>query len=140
MIRVYLTLGLCAALIAAGLWLDHRGYERGKTDCQAERAESVQKVQAAIDLRDTATAQTRVDMLDMLRVTIPPIEVRTHDTITKIRTVYRDRPVDPGACARPDGVQTALDEARERANAAASGVRRAAPWPDTANPRAGPNG
>lgn len=140
MLRVYLAVAFAAALIGAGLWIDHRGYERGKTACQAERAEAVEKVQTAIDLRDTRTAQTRVDMLDMLRVTIPPIEVRTHDTITKIRTIYKDRPIDVGACSRPSGVQSALDEARGRANSAVSGVRLPAPRPDTANPRTIPHG
>lgn len=137
MIRVYAYLAALAVVIGAMLYIDHRGYERGKMACQAERAANVEKVQQAIDLRDQRSADVRVDMLDYLRVTVPPIEIRTHDTIERIRVVYKYRAI-PADCAasiaRPQRVSDELNAARESANKAVSSVRRTTPIPDPRSP------
>jgi hypothetical protein len=71
------------------------------------------------DRRDAASSDATQSMLDYLGASLPAIETRTHDTIERIRTVYRDRPAT--ACPdRPDGVRAELDAARARANGAAS--------------------
>ena len=88
---------------------------------EAEASKRKDVAAAAIDLRDQTASVARVDMLDYLRVTIPPIEVKAHEAAERIRVVYRDRPL-PGQCVRPDGVQAELDAARARANAAARGL------------------
>ena len=137
MIRVYAYLAALAVVIGAMLYIDHRGYERGKMACQAERAANVEKVQQAIDLRDQRSADVRVDMLDYLRVTVPPIEIRTHDTIERIRTVYENR-VIPADCrvaiARPERVSEELSKARNAANAAVGNLRRTTPVTDPRSP------
>ena len=114
-----------------------QGKAAGKTACIAERSIAADRVQSAIDLRDQSSATARVDMLDYLRVTVPPIEIRTHDTIERIRTVYKDR-VIPADCrvaiARPERVSEELSKARNAANAAVGNLRRTTPVPDPRSP------
>lgn len=132
--KLYLYAAAIAALIGILSWAGWSLYSAGKdagiAECQAERVEAAGKAQEAIDLRDQRSADSRIDMLDLLRVTIPPIEIKTHETVERIRTVYKDRPI-PAVCsaaiARPDRVQADLNAARERANAAVGGVRHATP-------------
>lgn len=107
-----------------------QGKAAGKTECIAERSIAADKVQTAIDLRDQSSATARVDMLDYLRVTVPPIEIKTHETIERIRTVYKDRVITAECAAsvsRPQRVQDDLNAARERVNATISPVRLGKP-------------
>lgn len=130
----YLYAATLAALVGIIGWAAWSLYASGKAagiaECQAERVEAAAKVQTAIDLRDQRTAEARTSMLDYLAAEKPAIEIRTHDTITKVRTIYRDRPI-AGECIRPDGVSDALSEARDNANRAASGLRSSTHAPDT---------
>lgn len=98
------------------------GREHSDNACAAARALNQGKVQTAIDLRDTASAEVQVTMLDYLRVTTPAIERIKYETITRVQKVYVDRPI-PADCHYIDGVQAELDAARDRANRAASGMR-----------------
>jgi uncharacterized protein HemX len=115
--------GYLALLLALGIALagDYALYERAEAKTAALDAYKVQ-VQAAQDAtaaeakrRDEASASAGSDMLAYLAAQLPPIEVRTHDAIARVRTIYRDSPV---ACLRPDGVQQELDAARNRIAAA----------------------
>lgn len=135
--RGYLAaIGLALMLVVAGLSYT-QGKAAGKTQCLAERSIAADKAQTAIDLRDQSSATARVDMLDYLRVTVPPIEIRTHDTIERIRTVYENR-VIPADCrvaiARPERVSEELSKARNAANAATRGLRRTTPITDPRSP------
>ena len=127
MIRVYAYIAALAVVIGAMLYIDHRGYERGKMACQAERTEAVNRTQKAIDLRDQRSADVRVDMLDMLRVTIPPLEIKAHEAAERIRVVYRSLPADACMPIRPRIVQDELDKARDAANESIGSLRRATP-------------
>lgn len=115
--RTYLELAGLALALLFGWFAYVKGGEHKANEIAAEAAKRKDTVQTAIDLRDQTATTARVDMLDYLRVTIPPIEIRTHETVERVRIAYRDRPV-AGECVRPIGVQADLDAARERANAA----------------------
>lgn len=132
--RFYAYLIAVAATLAIVGWaafqIDRRAYQRGYAASEAIHAKAAAKAQAAIDLRDQRSAEARTSMLDYLAAEKPAIETRTHDTITEIRKVYVDRPL-PAVCARPERVQASLDAARERANAAASGLRLGTTGTDT---------
>lgn len=119
--RAYLALAAVALALGVVWYAYATGRDHGAAACAADHARHAAQAQAAIDLRDQHAATARADMLDYLRVTIPPMETRTHETVERIRTVYRDRPL-PAVCARPDGLQAELDAARERANRAARGM------------------
>lgn len=138
MIRIYACLAAVILIIGSMIYVDHRGYERGKLECQAQRAVQADKVQAAIDLRDQSSATERVTMLDYLRVTIPPIEVRTYETVERIKTIYRDRVITADCAAsiqRDPRVRDEINQARERANSAISAMRRTTPIASAADPR-----
>ena len=112
------------AVIGYAAWqIDRKAYARGYAAAEAVHAKAAAKAQAATDLRDQRTAEARTSMLDYLAAEKPAIEIRTHDTITKVRTVYRDHPIPAGACVRPERVQAELDAARERANRALGALR-----------------
>ena len=111
---------------------------------QAQVAEAGANAQtiarAESERRDTAASSATQSMLDYLGANLPSIETRTHDTIERIRTVYRDRPV-PAVCQRPDSVRAELDAARARANGAAPrGLPAQRTSSGSANPDAGSHG
>lgn len=112
----WLGLGAVLALIGAFLLGDHMGVSRERDRNTA--AASVQKDQTAVkvDEQAQASSEARTTMLDYLAAQKPAIEIRTHDTITKIREVYRDKPM-PAVCVRPDSVRDSLNAARDSANA-----------------------
>lgn len=111
---------------------------------QAQVAEAEANAQASARIeserRDTAASAATQSMLDYLGANLPAIETRTHDTIERIRTVYRDRPV-PAMCQRPDSVRAELDEARSRANGtSARGLPAQRTSAGAADPDAGSHG
>lgn len=115
----YIAAGVLAALLAVGFISYQKGQEDGRTACIAASATKQDKAAVEADRRDTASSEARSTILDYL-ATIPAAEKKTHESAAKIRTIYRDVPV-PAVCdVRPDGVQKELDEARNRAAAAAS--------------------
>lgn len=145
--RGYLLLGAIAAVVlslaGAGWWIYTEGKRAGVAECQAERVEASGTAQEAIDLRDRTASASRIDMLDLLRVTIPPIEIKTHETVERIRTVYKDRVVSAdcaASVARDDRVRIDLNAARDRANAAVSGLRLGEPVTRATHPGMGQDG
>ncbi len=133
MIRAYLAIGLLIALIGSHWYAYSAGVSREHDRNAAAASVQKDKAQAAIDLRDQSSATALVDMLDYLRVTVPPIEIRTHDTIERIKTVYKDRIITAdcsAAIARPERVSDELNAARESANKAISSMRRTILIPD----------
>lgn len=135
--RAYLYAAVLLALIGSHWCAYSAGVSREHDRNTATASVQKDKVQTAIDLRDQSSATARVDMLDYLRVTVPPIEIRTHDTIERIRVVYKYRAI-PADCAasiaRPQRVSDELNAARESANKAVSSVRRTTPIPDPRSP------
>lgn len=107
------------ALVAFGAYRVHSSiFEAGKAACEAAHAAAAKKAQAEVDRREVVSAEASTTMLDYLAANLPATEIRTHETVERIRTVYRDHPV-PAVCVWPDGVRSALGEAIDRANAAA---------------------
>lgn len=117
---VYAALAAVAlALVVGGaLRLRASGFEAGKASCEAAHAIAAAKAQVEVERREVVSADARTSMLDYLAANLPATEIRTHETVERIRTVYRDHPV-PAVCVWPDGVRSALGEAIDRANAAA---------------------
>lgn len=106
-------------LFAWGAYI--KGGEHTRNAMLAEQATRIEVAQTAIDLRDVKASEAPITMLDYLRVTLPPIEIKTHETIERIRTVYKDRPL-PALCEHAPLVRAELEAARVRANAAAARI------------------
>lgn len=125
--------------IALALWLSHHlgytaGYAAGVNAVNAADAGASQQARAVADQHQSAAADAGQAMQAHLDITLPAIEVRSDDTRTAIHTIYLAQPAAVAAeCRRPDGVQAELDEAVDRANAAARGdVRPDAAGQDSA--------
>lgn len=114
-------------LIALAIWASitvhdygQRQYQAGRNAVIAEDAIAAAQGRLDADQRAADAAAAGVAMHATLDIALPRIEVTTNDTIDNIHTIYLAAPVGPAAvCVRPPGVQTALDAARDRANAAA---------------------
>lgn len=113
-----LALGAFVLLGAAAHSLYSAGKEAGANACETRHADAAEKAGAEVQRRETAAASASIDMLDFLSRNLPAAEIRTHETVEVVRTEYRDLPV-PAGCVRPDGVHDVLEQARQRANAAA---------------------
>ncbi|MGA0588708.1 hypothetical protein ACO2Q2_16515 [Dyella sp. KRB-257] len=135
--KILAALVLALAGILAVIAYGHHRYAQGVADQQAKD----QSAQAIADRAAATQAQQHVTdaaaaghaLAVQIETTLPKIEVATHDTAQRIRTIYLAAPGAAGgtpACDRPDGVQQQLDEAIARANAAAVGDLR----PDPAGP------
>jgi len=99
-----------------------RQYQAGRNAVIAEDAIAAAQARLDADQHATASAAAGVAMHNTLDIALPRIEVASNDAADKIRTIYLAAPAGPAAvCVRPPGVQTALDAARARANAAARG-------------------
>lgn len=134
-------LGAALAFVVVGaltvLGVVHWGtgrYEAGVTDGRnqvlASYAQTAQQLQRSQDSLAAYSAAAGQQLNHMLGTALPTIQGQTHDTVETIRTVYVDHPVPAGSCGRPAGVQQALDDAVDRANAAvtaAGNVRPDAP-------------
>jgi hypothetical protein len=96
-------------------------FEDGRNAVLADDARAAVQRQTDRDALDRYSALATGTLTTALGTQLPAIQGQTHDTLETIRTVYRDRPAADVACARPDGVQTALNAAVERANQAAHG-------------------
>lgn len=119
--RAYLELagaGL-AVLLCWGAYI--KGGEHATNAIAAEQSAAKDKAAVAITARDAVSTAAYTNMLDYLRANIPATEIRTHDTVERIRTVYRDRPM---SCVheRPASVQAELDAANDAARAAISSM------------------
>lgn len=118
MMRAYLLAAAAAAAIAL-VWLAYaQGKDAGKAVCEARVAAAAEAARADERTRDTMAAAVGIDMLDFLSRMAEQRETVTHETIERVRTIYRDRPV-PADCIWPDGMRSELDEAVRRANAGA---------------------
>lgn len=116
-----------AAIGAAGIGVAHYGagrYEAGRAVVLADDARAAEKLHEQHNRLTALSAFTGLELQHQLNAMLPAIQGQTHDAVETIRTVYRDRPVPDDAsatCSRPDRVQQVLDQAVDRANAAASG-------------------
>lgn len=119
MTRIIIGLG-SAFLIAASCYIV--GHDHGRKFEQVKRSESKDAAQDAINARDAASATITAGTLSYQWAALPPIELRTYEARERVKILYSDQPVD---CVpvRPAGVQAELDEARQRANAAAGQLR-----------------
>jgi hypothetical protein len=116
--RIYAYLAVAAAAIAV-VWIAYaQGKDAGKAQCEARVAAAVEAARRDESKRDQAAAQAGIDMLDYLSRMTDKIEVSRGETIERIRTIYRDRPV-PAECKWPDGMRAELDAAVRRANTTA---------------------
>ena len=117
MIRAWLCIGLLLALIGTHWYAYSAGVSRERDRNTAAASAQKDATAVKVDEQAQASSDARTTMLDYLAEQKPAIEIRTHDTITKIRQVYVDKPL-PAVCVRPASVQTRLDAARDAANAA----------------------
>lgn len=126
-----------ASLLAAIAYGHHRytqGVDAGRTTALAEQAKVDRQASDAAQQAITASAQAGNALSLQIQTTLPAIEVASHDTAQRIRTIYLAAPAAAGGpdCARPPGVQEQLDAAVAAANAAAAGHLR----PDAGSPAA----
>lgn len=113
-------------------------FEAGRNDVLASDARAAAQRQQQYDQLNTFSMLATSKLNQNLGIQLPAIQAKTNDTVETIRTVYRDRPVADPACSRPASVQTSLDAAIDRANAAAGGELRPDTSPGAAAPRAKP--
>ena len=137
MIRAYLAIGLLIALICSHWYAYSAGVSREHDRNVAAASAQKDAVAGQVDQNAQSSATASTNMLDYLAAQKPAIEIRTHETTERIRTVYKDRNV-PAACTavvqRPDSVQAELDAARDRANAAIRSLPVGTPVASTADP------
>lgn len=98
-----------------------KGHDIGLLECKSAQVVAVTKEKVEQDRRDAVSASANVSMLDWMLVQIPRTETKANETVERVRAIYRDKPV-PVGCVRPDSVLAELSAARDRANAAASGL------------------
>lgn len=118
-----------AGMLAAIAYGHHRytqGVADGRGAQQAEQAKADRAAAAQAQQHVTDSAAAGHALALQIDTTLPAIEVATHDTAQRIRTLYLAAPVAAAGadCARPAGVQQQLDAAIAAANAAASGHLR----------------
>lgn len=130
-----ITLLVLASLLAA-IAYGHHCYTQGLADGRAAQlAEQAKADRAGADQAQqaiTASAQAGNALSLQIQTQLPAIEVASHDTAQRIRTIYLAAPALAGGpdCARPPGVQEQLDAAVAAANAATAGHLR----PDASGP------
>ncbi len=112
-----------------------RQYQSGRNDVLASDARTAAQLQQQHDQLTAFSALATSTLYHQLGTQLPAIQAHTNDVVETIRTVYRDRPVADPACSRPVGVQTSLDAAVDRANAAAGGQLRLDTSTGSAAPR-----
>ena len=115
--RAYLALAAILALIGSHWYAYSAGVSREHDRNVAAASAQKDATAVKVDTHAQASSDARTTMLDYLAEQKPAIEIRTHDTITKIRQVYVDKPL-PAVCVRDDRVQASLDAARDSANKA----------------------
>lgn len=139
MSRLYVYAAIVAATLGLAAWAAASIYNAGKVagaaDCEKAHADAAAEAQAETTRREQASDAAASSILDYLAAQLPIIETVKYETVERVRTIYRDVPV-PAGCVRPDGVQAELDQARQRANAAARGLRGRPGSTDSANPSA----
>lgn len=122
---LWIKLAAAAALLGGAAWgvwhayrtLDAAAYQRGYDARIAEEADSAGATQIESSRREQASADTSRTFHQDLAAALPAVEASTHETETRVRTIYRSVPVHD--CLRPAGVLRELEAARQRANAAA---------------------
>ena len=107
-------------LLAGYRWAYQRGADAERSVYEAERASEIAAAVERARKDEQAATQARAEMLARLGWVLPRIEGQTHETIERIRIVYRDRPVS-AECDRPDDVLSLLAEAVDGANRSAAG-------------------
>ena len=139
MTRLYIYAAIVAATLGLAGWAAASIYNAGKVagaaDCEKAHADAAAAAQAETTRREQASDTAATSILDYLAAQLPIIETVKYETVERVRTIYRDVPV-PAGCVRPAGVQAELDQARQRANTTARGVRGGAGSADPADPAA----
>lgn len=151
----YLYAGIAIALLIVGalavFGIEHWGTGRYNAGVDAGRDQVIAGNAAALaqyrdgqDALQAYAAAAGQKLNQSLASALPTIQGNTHATVETIRTVYVQTPAAPGSCGRPAGVQQALDDAVDRANAAvvaAGDLRSNAPAiSSTSNSPAGDGG
>lgn len=114
----------CYAIAHYGSARYAAGLRDGRNAVFNDDAREAEKAREAHDALDAYSAAAGAKLQQQIDNVLPTLQGQTHDSVETIRTIYRDRPVRADECSRPDGVQTQLDAAVERANAAAKGGLR----------------
>ncbi len=139
MSRLYVYAAIVAATLGLAAWSAASIYSAGKVagaaECEKAHADAAAAAQAETNRREQASDTAASSILDYLAAQLPIIETVKYETVERVRTIYRDMPV-PTGCVRPPGVQAELDQARQRANVAARGLRGRPGSTDSANPSA----
>lgn len=109
------------AIVAAGAWIDHRGYQRGEADCEARWEAMSLQARADMLAREAAWAAqssaAAAALADARAATGAVTERSTHE----IRTYYVDRPEAAAVeCLPAERVRAARDS-RAAIHAAAAG-------------------
>ena len=128
--RLLAGLVVLALLVVAYQFVYQRGYHAMQLKCAAEATEALAHAAERQAERDAASAAATTATETRLAESLPAIEETTHEATERIRIVSRDRPV-PADCQRPPDVLRELEAARDRANAAARGLRSGTGGADT---------
>lgn len=129
-LRILAVVGFAVALFFVYQLVYQRGFHAAQIKCATERAEAIAHALEQQAQRDGEAAEAADDLQDRLAVELPAIEESTHEATERIRIVYRDVPV-PADCSRPADVLRELAASRDRANAAAGGLRGGTGEPDS---------
>jgi hypothetical protein len=134
LIKYWKPIGLALLLLAISIWsafaindYGARRYAAGGDAVRAADAIAATTARAESDRKVSAAAATATQFHAELDVALPQLEVITHADVAQIHTIYLTVPGAAAICQRPAGVQSALDAARDRANAAARGELRPDP-------------
>lgn len=115
---VLAVVAVCLAVARYGEDRYQAGVAAGKNEILANYTASAQEWQRGQDALAAYSAAAGQKLNQTLGTALPTILGQTHDTVETIRTIYVQTPAPAGSCDRPAGVQQALDEAVDRANAA----------------------
>ncbi|HNR91522.1 MAG TPA: hypothetical protein PKO41_03750 [Dokdonella sp.] len=130
--RAYLALAAVALALGVVWYAYATGRDHGRAACEADQARAAESARTAADESARAAASTHTATQSWLWQALPPIDLRTTEARERVRIVYREAAALPAAdrCsapARPVRVQQELDQARDRAAAAARGEMRSGP-------------
>lgn len=115
---VWLALALIAGAGYYGHWSFNRGVLSERTAQLAARAKELAAEIERANKDEASAGLAKAELDDYVSRELPAIEAGTHDAITTIRTIYKDRPV-PVGCERPEPVRLSIQDRIDQANRAA---------------------
>ncbi|MFA7585047.1 MAG: hypothetical protein WCY11_02465 [Novosphingobium sp.] len=119
--RIWPYLAGAALVIAAWAWADHRGYQRGKADCETRWQAAQEQAQADMARRESewrAKADAATIALAEARAAAEHI---TERTTHEMRTYYRDRPAAAAVECLPVERVRAANDSRAAIHSGAAG-------------------